>query len=446
MLLKAINCVYCSRRGVRALYVARDNMQNNVQVHRPKVDYKQLADHIRIKNNFECRRLKLDMNLDELCNDVALLKKEQKMRKHTINRLVHWQRMIDAETAADAKCEQKLAEYQQRLQRARQDHRIGEDRIADYEDRLSLACLALPNDIAELTPSEDRVHLTHGQKPDADPGRCHLDYPDAIDIRDNATIYLLGDAARFDLQFPLQCVDYFLQNDFTAVRGPDFLRTSMVEAATVALEGVFEVDDESMHDDCTNRLHLVGCGSALSYMGLLAGTHVAAGSLPMRFVTSGRAYRRPAALEPSLYNAAQSTDVSILISDTKQHVETELHNTIDLIAAIYKSLDLHFRLVYLSAPQLYPAECFAVRVEMYSPHRRRYVETGRLSHFGDFVSNRLVFQLEKARRNDPAAMPHMIGGNILNVTNVIAIMLESCSGSIPNWSDNLLLRRDGEQR
>lgn len=445
MLLKVINCVYCSRRGIQALYVARDNMQNNVRVHRPRVDYKQLADHNRIKSNFDCRRLKLDMNLDELCNDLKSLKKEQKTRKHTINRVVHWERMIDAETAVDAKCEQKLTDYQQRLQKARQDLRIGEDRIADYEHRLSLACLALPNDIASLTPSEDRVHLTHGRKPDADPGRCHLDYPDAIDIRDNAMIYLLGDAARFDLQFPLQCVDYFLKNDFTAIRGPDFLRTSMAEAATVALDGVFEVDD-GMDDGCTNRLHLVGCGSALSYLGLLAQNFIAAGSLPMRFVTSGRAYRRPAALEPSLYNAAQSTDVSILISDTKEHIETELHNTIDLIAAIYKSLDLHYRLVYLSAPQLYPAECFAVRVEMYSPHRRRYVETGRLSHFGDFVSNRLVFQLVKARPKDTAAMPHMIGGNILNVTNVIAIMLESYGGSIPNWNDNLLFRRDGVQR
>lgn len=406
-------------------------MKNNTRTLRPKIEYTQLFDHSRIKENLERRQLAVNLNLEDLCADLKSLKKVRKTRKNTLDRLRHWENKIGTESSATTRCEQKLSEYQQRLQKAQDDLDTGENQIADIEDRLSLACLSLPNDIAMLTPAEDRVQLTYGQKIDANQGRSHLDYANAIDFRNNGMVYLLGDAAKFDLQFPLQCVDYLCQNDFMTIRGPDFAKTALIEAAAKPLDGAFEID-EQIHDDCKNRLHLVGCGSIISHLGLLAKHGIAATSLPMRLVTSGRVYKQSESIESSLYNAVQSTEISVLIAQSRKHVDTELHDTIELITAIYKSLDLHFRIVNLSAPQLYPAECFAIRFEVYSPHRKRYIETGRLSHFGNFLSSRLAFQLERANVKDHAILPHMIGGNILNVTNVIAIMLETYDGSIDN--------------
>lgn len=426
MLLKVPSILNRSQRRITALYVSHDKLKNNYRLLRPANDYKQLASYKEIEKNIQRRCLLIDTDAKVLFKHWISLKGEEKKRGNTIDRVNHWASKIESEQNGD-KDENKLDEYHEKSKKAAQDLCDGDHRIAEIEIILNKGYLSLPNHILHSTPDNDHIHFEYGKRPDAD-SQHHLEYLNLIDYRNKAMVYQMGDAAKFDLQLPFHAMNYFRKNGYSTFSNPDFVRTALIEAATCPLDNVYEVD-EQLHEDCTNRIHLAGKGSPLSYLGSMAINQVKKDDLPLKCVSTGKIYKRQNENDFGLYQAEQSTGVSISILNTKQNIENELHTAIDLISNLYKSLDVHFRVVYLSPKQLQPAECFAVRYEMYSPHFKQYLEVGRLGHFSDFLCKRLQFKLEDTKKKMIAVRPHVLAGNILNVTNIIGIMLET-NGSV----------------
>lgn len=418
------------RRLFQALHVNRQDIENNLRVLRPKLDYKnRLADRNELDTNIMRRDLSASINIDDLYEKWNVYKSELKKKRGILARIDHWNNMLSKEhtmVSSTNENEKNLIDYRQRLKNALSDL----DRIENAEDPLAQSFLILPNKISEQTPDREHIQMNFGEKSIHDFGH-HLQYEHLIEYHENTIHYLMGDAAKFDFLFTLNCIEYFQQNNYTLFSNPDFIKTALIEAAAISLNNVFQLD-EQFHEQCTNLLHLVGKGSMMSYLGFAAKYKINRSVLPVRFVSSGKIYKPITKNNFGLFETMQSTAVEIFLAGTKEQIENEFDKVLKQICHIFESQNIHFRVVYLPANRLQLAECFSASIEMFSPHLKKYIEIGRLSNYSDFLSKRIMFRLDKDDQDNVMHMMHVLSGTVCNVTKLLAIILETNDGSIPN--------------
>lgn len=432
MLLKIRSLTIIPRRFVNALYVSGDKALGNVLVLTPVMEFeKRLADRTKLVENVTRRKYTPSIDVNDLYAQWDLYKTIQ-ARKKAVE--VRREQMVElmrdlSKTSASPEKEDSMRKYKLEAIALREDSRNLRNNSYSIESGFIDNFLAIPNDIHADTPDTATLHASSKDVTQNVDERVpfHLDYENQIEYYDESAYFLKDSAAQFDVHFPFHCVDFFREREFVQFSNPDFAKTLLIEGAGVPLDDVYEVQ-HATHEKCTNQLHLVGAGSMLSYLGFIAKLTVYPTHFPMRWISTGKQYTPKCdANNAGLFDVCQSTCVSTFLAGTQEQMDAYFGRTMEYMQQLYESLGVHFRIMYATADELKSAECLSVRFEMYSPHLQRYIEVGRLSHFSDYISKRILFNYDE---NKKSQFPHVLAGTVCNVTKVLAILLESHRGQI----------------
>lgn len=432
MILKVKPSIVVPCRFVRALFIRRDNAKDNPPALWPVFDYKnRLNNRVELEENIKRRKLTDKINVNDLYAKWELFKRLEADKKLGEKRRPQIYKIITELNNIQKTSGKKIDDEQQQIFDANlQEARRINDTIKQFQDvyeGFNIDFLALPNKLLPNTPDAEQIDYEFGTRADVQNARNHLCHEHLIRYFNESCYFLENQAANFDLTFPMECIKYFQRHKFQPFCNGDFVKTIVAEGAAEALDQLYEVPHE-FHENYTNLVHLVGAGSWLSFIGYIAKFKVDKGLLPLRFVSSGRVYRPPSNDNRfDLFDVAQSTAVHIFLADIEQQINERFDSTLKLIIDIYRSIGIHFRVVRVPSYQLKAAECYAVRIEMYSASRKQYIEVGNLSHYSNYISNRLRFMCEK-----DSYKPHILCGTICNVTKLLAISLETYDGNIPN--------------
>lgn len=434
MFLKTKTLVFVPRRLIQALFVGHRNAKDNLRALWPIFNYKdRLENHTELEENIKRRRLTDQINVSDLLDKWQLYKNCEKKKDTVEKRRAQLTKIISKLSSVkslsdDDQCRSEA--FKQEARDLRKDYDSACNSFYDIQEQFNVEFLMLPNNLLTKTPDEPEIVYEFGSKPSDKPNQHHLNYDDLIKFVNETCYYLQHEAATFDLNFPLVCVDFFRQHGFEQFSNADFAKTIIVEGGGVQLTNLYEVIHD-FHENYSNLVHLVGNGSWLSFLSFIAKTKIHKTILPLEHVSTGKIYRQPINKDLGLFDASQSTAVQIFSAGTEQQVHQRFEIALALITQIYETLNIHFRIVNVPAHQLQSAECFAVHIEMYSPSLKKYVEVGNLSHFSDYISYRLRFQCEKDETKSQYK-PHIFGGTVCNVTKLLPIILESYNGKIPD--------------
>lgn len=432
MLLKIRSVSLMPRRFVQALYVPGDKASKMCAVLVPVLDFdKRLANRTKIEENIRRRKCPPSIDVDnlyaqwDLYKTIQERKKAIEARRSEIGKLANAaKKMIASPDKANA-----FRLYELEGIALRDDWKNIRDHSYSLESQFINDFLDLPNELHPNTPDTTTTiaSFNDNAKGDDKPKPIHLEYSDQIEFVDESAFYLKNDAAQFDMHFPYHCVDVFRDRDFVEFSNPDFARTIAVEAGAVPLDEVYEVKRRIEIED-TNHLHLVGAGSILSFLGFVAKLLVPPTQFPFRWIATGKQYYPPKSnANGGLFNVCQSTCVQTFLAGTRDQMEHEFGETLKLMQELYESFDMHFRMVQIGADELKLAESQGVRFEMFSSHLQRYVEVGRLSHFSNFISKRILFNYPE---NKKSQFPDVIAGTVCNATRMLAILLENNDGRV----------------
>lgn len=302
---------------------------------------------------------------------------------------------------------------------------------SDVEDKLIDSFLAMPNVIADKTPDQPRVLSSYaGMQTDSD-GDSHLEQGNHIEYYSKYSYYLRNDAAQLDTLLPMFGVDLFKAYKFTYFANPEFASSLLIDGALDNSNNQITVHD-STHTVSSNRLHLVGACSIYSFLGFVTRLKVYGTLLPSKWITTGRIYDPLAAGHHGLYDVCQSTGMQVFVAASKDQIPKAFDDSLNGIRQFYDAIGIDYRLVEVPANELKWSACYAVRIELYSPHLRQYVEVGQLIDYSDFLSKRLMFYYEKNKKTKQLDYPHILSGTICNVTRLIAVVLETFNGHVPS--------------
>lgn len=428
------NLYHIQKRFVQALFVNHFNATGNVRALWPIFDYRyRLENRHVLEDNIKRRRLDNQINVDELYEQWEIYKtiepkKKTIEKKQTILKKNRF-KLKSIENLNDKQATW-LKHNVEEAKELKKEYKIVCDSFYDIEARFNNNFLALPNILLSNTPNEPEIVLTHEEESTESHNKLHLNYDNLIEYFDDKTYYLKNDAAKFNQFFPLKCLNHFEHHGFAPFSNTDFVKTVVVEGSAIPLENVYEIQHE-FHENCTNLVHLVGAGSWLSFMGFISHQLIEKEILPMKMVSSGKVYKLTKENDFGLFDAAQSTEIQLFSAGTEEQMNEQFKLTLELIIQIFKSIGMHFRVVHVPDNQLKLAECFATQIEMFSPHLKNYMEIGRLSHYGDYISKRLRFRCE-IDENNTNYKPHIVCGTVCNVEKLLAIILETNNGIIPN--------------
>lgn len=282
--------------------------------------------------------------------------------------------------------------------------------------------LELPNELSPQCPTNEheRVIFRSGEKlSQAGIKISHLDHP-SVKFNNKMNYYLLNDVSAFEMDFSYQCFDKFVENGFSPITNADFTKRVLTEAfgsRTTKYENIIEDVPQ------VNYLQLTGCGSVESFLGYLAKLTVFPSVFPLKFVSIGKSYQTPSSEEEGVFSAQQSNRVQVLTcyenqSDGDLIMDDILNNAANLL----KVLNVHFKIVYLSARELEQAESLCASIQMYSPNYEKYFEIGRISDFKDYVSKRMLFNF---KQNKNINFGNLVGGTVVNTTRLAMILIEN---------------------
>lgn len=426
MFLNVRNYRIIPKRYFQALYVQPENREGNQIAVEVQLDYtKRLANREHLEQTLKRRGANQIVNIPKLYEQWQQLKETEKQKRSVIPRLKYWRNVIDGNIV---KPDITIEMARDKLKNAENDWKLVNKELDAVEAIFYPNYLQLPNDLSQNTPDRTQIISSVGVKCE---NKCsnHLAYAESIKYINESSYYLKGAAAQFDLLFPIRCTEYFEHNNFTLFKNPDFVRTVVIEGAGVPLEKTFLIP-RHYHEHFTNLIHLSGNGSMLSFLGFLCNIIFDCSLMPMQWVATGKMYQPTVENSMGLYDVAQSTGVQVFIVCTQKQVEQKYFQTLNLIVELLKTLNFHYRVVHVAAKDLHSTECFATSIEMYAPSLRRYIEIGRISNYGDFISRRLNFH-SAGDKKFVGQKPNIVSATVFNVTKVLAITLETNNGQIP---------------
>lgn len=280
--------------------------------------------------------------------------------------------------------------------------------------------LELPNELSTQCPTNEheRVIFRSGDKPDS-PRVSHLTHP-SVKYNNKFNYYLLDDVAAFEMDFSYQCFDKFVENGYSPITNADFTKRVLTESfgsRTSKYENISEDEPQ------VNFTQLTGCGSMESFLGYFAKLSVFPSVFPLKLVSMGKSYETQESGKEGVYSAQQSSRVQVLTCyENSRDADLIMDDILNDTANLFKSLNAHFKIVYLPARELYQAESLCASIQMYSPYYGKYFEVGRISDFKNYVSKRMLFNFKE---NKNINFGNMIGGTVVNASRLAMILIEN---------------------
>ncbi|XP_023295300.2 serine--tRNA synthetase-like protein Slimp [Lucilia cuprina] len=410
-------------RNVSALYITGDKASENYVTLQPYMDFKQTFENMeQLEHSVEKRKLAIDLK--------SVLKMFDTYREgiKAMDKLEDEREMIAKQLKQLAKAEQKdeelMNDLKEKGKHLRNDLRTMKTNFYPIEDEFIQAFLHLPNTLHSQCPEGEHERVLYRSKQQLMKAeKSHLEHDDLIYFIDNSRYYMLNEAAEFDIRVPQALTRYFLdKGNFIQTANPDFTRCVLLEANATPMDQYHKVMEAHLQNKL-NAAYLTGGGSFESFLGAVTKLCVYPTVLPLKFVSIGRIYEKTnSSNTPNLFTATQNNAVQTFVATTDlQEAEEQMENILNLCVDFYKTFNVHFRVVYVNAAQLTPAESLRAQIEIYSPHEERYICVGHVSNYKDFVSKRILFTM---RQQKDYHFLHMVGGPVLYTSRLIAALIE----------------------
>lgn len=400
------------KREVSALYVTGDKATENCVIISPYMEFeKRFNDLEEIEENLKARNSRLNLNdikmEYEMYCDIEVRKKELDKRRAEISKLLR-ENPNNEGLKAQAK-------------NSKEDLRTLKENSYHLEDQFIHHFLSLPNKLHDRTPKDGQKKILHTfLEPASKSSMEKLD--NFMEHYNSQNYYLKGDAAMFDIEFPLKVSDFYYENNFMKFSTPDFVRSVIPEGAGVELDKIFLLKEEEI-ENRLNNLHLCGSGTPLSFIPFITKLVSFPSQFPLKLINFGKVYAQYNK-SSDIYNLVQSTSNSVFVATADGSTFDEiLEENLKLIKGIYEPLNLHFRVSIYPATELNFAESFKLGVELFSPFYQKYIEVGNFSYFADFISKRLLFNYKIGK---DFHFPHIYSGSV-NTTQLLINIIE-CKG------------------
>ncbi|XP_022115095.2 serine--tRNA synthetase-like protein Slimp [Pieris rapae] len=434
-----------------ALFINGSKATENFAFIVPHVDFQNLMKDkdmlqtmiIKRKSNFDIQKLE---NLWEVYNDLRTLKLQQENTKSKLSKEL-------LELLKLKKEGNEVEKFKIQINLIKENIKNLKSPLWSAEEAAMVEALKVPNLLHKLTPDHEKnVIFQHKSPPSTKKDHNVVGkQKNLIKYLENThtSVYLLGDAALFELGVKFYFSDYLKRSNYMQFSNPDFVKSLVVEGC-----GVDHTDPTSTfilhhHDDTAfnkdKRLHLTGAGSLYSFMAYHTKHVMYSKVLPLKYFSLGRQYTPSTSKEEnhSLFNLSQSSAVQIFeVARDNNELDELLQETLCMAKTLFNELGYHYRLSYVAADKLHVWESLRVAIEMYSTSQKKYIEIGHLSLIGDFMSKRLLFTYTD---NKEAKFPHILSGTILNIPKFLGCVLEQDNEfSIPdvfrveNWSNKII--------
>ncbi|XP_065371364.1 serine--tRNA synthetase-like protein Slimp [Calliphora vicina] len=410
-------------RQVSALYISGDKASENYVTLQPYMDFKQTFENVKqLEHSIEKRKLQIDMK------KVKEMFATYREGKRAMDKLADEREMIAKQLKELSKVAQKdedlMNQLKEKGKHLRNDLKTMKTNFYPIEDEFIQAFLHLPNTLHPHCPEGEHERVLYRSKQELlEAEKSHVDHEKLIHFIDNSRYYMINEAAEFDIRCTQALTRYFLdKGGFTQTANPDFTRCVLLEANATPMDNYYKVMEAHLQNKL-NAAYLTGGGSFESFLGAVTKLCVYPSVLPLKFVSCGRLYERTNSNNtPNLFTATQNNAVQTFVATTDlAGAEEQMENILNLCVDFYKTFNVHFRIVYVNAAQLTPAESLRAQIEIYSPHEKRYICVGYVSNYKDFVSKRILFTM---RQQKDYHFLHLVGGPVLYTSRLIATLIE----------------------
>lgn len=410
-------------RYVSALHITGDKASENYVTLQPYMDFKNTFQNIeQLEHSIAKRKLTIDLkHIREMFNTY---KKEVEAMEKVEDEREMIAKQLKEMSKAGQKDEDIMNQLKERGKHLRNDLKTMKTNFYPIEDEFIQAFLHLPNTLHPQCPEGEHERILYrSQQPLMETDKSHLEHDDLVSFIDNSRYYMMNEAAEFDIRCTQAFTRYLLdKGGFTQTANPDFARCVLLEANATSLDNYYKVLEAHLINKL-NPAYLTGGGSFESFLGAVTKLCVYPTVLPLKFVSMGRTYERTNTNDkPSLFTATQNNAVQTFVA-TKDlsEAEEQMDNILNLCVDFYKTLNVHFRVVYVNAAQLTPSESLRAQIEIYSPHEKRYICVGRVSNYKDFVSKRILFTM---RQQKDYHFLNLVGGPVLYTSRLIGTLIE----------------------
>lgn len=354
-----------------------------------------------------------------------------------IQKFKNSKKLLTTNSEPTPEIEQELNRLNLQQRVVREDLKSMREAVWDVEDNVVHRILRLPNNLDPRTPAAESVVLRSvGNAPDSSgaDGPTHIEIGTRLGLLkyvNPMVYYLCNKAALFELGVLAHAGRVLGDgNNMIKVVGADFGRSLVVEGSGLDHEDPMTVflleNHEEVERGSSNRMHLVGGASLVSFLALHAKQLINPNGFPLKYLATGRQYT-PSPTDSSpcgLFTTCQASvaHVFIMVKDgNSEEYRTLFDELVEGTCRLYDDLCGHYRVVMKSAPQLKPWEGLRVSFELWSPFAKQYIEAGHLSACGDYFSKRLLITCQTPTgRSFPAA----ITGTVLSVPRLIGCLLE----------------------
>ena len=313
-----------------------------------------------------------------------------------------------------------------------------EEKFRKIDEKLEKILLTIPNIPHESVPegkdSEDNVEIRRfGEKPNFPfPLKPHwdigkklgiLDFERAVKIAGSRFAVYFGEGAKLE-----RALINFMLDIHTKERGyeevlPPFIANQESLTGTGNLpkfeKDLFKLKGYSWYMIPTAEVPLTN---------LYRDEILEADSLPQRFVAYTPCFRKEAGSYGKdirgLIRQHQFNKVELMSFSLPENSYDELERMTVDAEEVLKRLGLHYRLVVLCTADLGFAGAKTYDLELWMPHRKKYLEISSCTNCGDFQARRANIRFRRSRKSRPEYV-HTLNGSGVALGRTVSALLES---------------------
>jgi seryl-tRNA synthetase len=301
--------------------------------------------------------------------------------------------------------------------------------LAEIDERLREALLALPNLPEADAPAQDTVVREVGEPRIGEGLRDHLELAGAmIDMEAAARMsgarfaYLRGDLVLLELALVRWALERLIAEGFEPVIPPVLVR----EAALYGT-GYLPDTEQQIYGLAEDDLFLVGT-SEVALASLHAGEILAAEALPARYAGFSPCFRREAGAAGKdtrgIIRVHQFDKVEMFTFTTAEESRAEHERLLAIEESLLSALGLPYRVLNIAVDDLGASAAKKYDCEAWLPSQQRYLELTSTSNTTDFQARRLEIRVRPAGGGRPVAV-HTLNGTAVAVGRTIVALLEN---------------------
>lgn len=387
---------------------------------------KRLGNPIELQKNMQARRLQ-NISIQKLAikyGRMMKIKQEKDILDQERKKL-----NIQIQTMMKEKAEnEEIENVKVKARGLREQHDTVEKSLQDMQREVNLMAFGLPNILSTQTPVDNEEVLeVFGEIQQKSDIFSHIEVAEKTDLIKFSSVgdrafYFTGEAAELQQHLLSYFSTRIADKGFIPMKSPDFFKDFVIEGCGIQTDMTYLMHQP--HLDQGIQYCVLGTSEA-SFAAYLTKMNVSQKSLPLQLMSVGPSYSPVRkSLYPGLFSAAQTSKVNLIgVNSTSEEIYSTFTELQKNLLEMYKQLKIPLRMVLVPAQKLKLSEEIRAELQIWTPSLQEYLSVASLSILGDYISRRLAVR--------PVGIPefqastlHMVYGEVLDTTRLIAVLLE----------------------